>query len=220
MSLLHTLGTNHGTDKVDNNHTFNHKSYLDIYETHFSDIRLDVTSILEIGVKHGKSLKVWLEYFPNATVYGIDINPNCKRLESDRVKIFIGSQDDEAFLSHLTTICPSFDIIIDDGSHINELTLKSFNYLRHFVTSGGIYIIEDTLCTYLNLHDYLGRWSGELVANKNNGKNLDNNREDMDSFITNCSHEIDRNLTLPTESSSRKIEYIHIHPGLIILKLV
>ena len=37
----------------------------------------------------------------------------------------------------------SFDIIIDDASHITEDQLKVFQYLFQRVRKGGLYVIED-----------------------------------------------------------------------------
>jgi len=40
-------------------------------------------------------------------------------------------------------------IIIDDGSHINEHVITSFNTLFPYLKDGGIYIIEDLQTAYL-----------------------------------------------------------------------
>ena len=40
------------------------------------------------------------------------------------------------------------DIVIDDGSHVNEHVIKSFRTLFPFLTEGGIYAIEDTQTSY------------------------------------------------------------------------
>ena len=126
---LHELGIKHGTDKVDQWHTFRGNSYLDVYEKYFSPLKDKSINILEIGALGGDSLRLWKEYFSNANVYGIDINPNCINLEEERIKIFIGSQDDIPFLQGVVDECGTFDIVIDDGSHINDLTLSSYNFL-------------------------------------------------------------------------------------------
>ena len=47
--------------------------YLEHYENRFAAIRHDVKKVLEIGVETGCSHRMWLEYFPNATIYGFDI---------------------------------------------------------------------------------------------------------------------------------------------------
>jgi hypothetical protein len=42
--------------------------------------------------------------------------------------------------------CP--DVIIDDGSHINEHVLTSFNILFPILAANGLYVIEDTQSSY------------------------------------------------------------------------
>src|SRR5690348_9645449 len=76
--------------------------YIEIYETFFAKYRNTEVTLLEIGVAHGGSLQIWKEYFgKNAKIYAVDINPDCKKLESDNIKIFIGSQEDKTFLERL-----------------------------------------------------------------------------------------------------------------------
>ena len=70
---LQEIGLKTGTDK--SAHTYKNISYLDIYERYFNKIKNDVKVFVEIGIFNGKSLKMWKEYFPNAIIYGIDINP-------------------------------------------------------------------------------------------------------------------------------------------------
>ena len=40
------------------------------------------------------------------------------------------------------------DVIIDDGSHINEHVIETFNLLFPKLKDGGIYVIEDTQTSY------------------------------------------------------------------------
>lgn len=71
-------------------HKWNH--YFDIYERYFSKYIGKEVNILEIGISHGGSLQLWKKYFGDkVNVYAIDINSECKKLEEERVKIFIGS---------------------------------------------------------------------------------------------------------------------------------
>jgi len=73
--------------------------YFDVYDRHFSRFRNKEIVILEIGVSQGGSLQMWKNYFgEKAKIFGIDIDPRCKDLEEDNIKIFIGSQSDRNFL--------------------------------------------------------------------------------------------------------------------------
>jgi hypothetical protein len=57
-------------DRTDKNTTH---SYLDIYQTLFNNKKNTAKNILEIGIYRGGSIKLWSEFFINATIYGIDI---------------------------------------------------------------------------------------------------------------------------------------------------
>jgi hypothetical protein len=57
-------------DRTDKNTTH---SYLDLYQTLFNNKKNTAKNILEIGIYRGGSIKLWSEFFINATIYGIDI---------------------------------------------------------------------------------------------------------------------------------------------------
>jgi 23S rRNA U2552 (ribose-2'-O)-methylase RlmE/FtsJ len=182
---LSEIGKYYRTDKVDERHSFKNLSYLDIYEKYFHELRDKDISVLEIGVKDGASLRVWKSYFKNAKIYGIDIDPRCKQLEERRIRIETGSQDDVDFLNSCFRQETNFDIIIDDGSHINSFTIVSFEYLfNNRLSSGGIYIIEDLSCSYNKLQtnfNILETWPG--MKYNDPSKMYDNNRKDIDDLF-------------------------------------
>lgn len=81
-------------------------------------------------------------------IYGLDIHDK-KAFEEDRIKIFQGSQDDEVLLRRIVGLSGGFDIVIDDGSHINTHVIKSFEILFPLLRDKGIYVVEDTQTSYL-----------------------------------------------------------------------
>lgn len=128
-------------------HKWNH--YFEIYDRHLNHLRDKKINILEIGISHGGSLQMWEYYFKgNATIYAIDINTECKKLESDNIKIFIGSQEDEVFLQNLKGEIPLIDVLIDDGGHTMRQQINTFKYLFSHVAEDGIYICEDLHTSY------------------------------------------------------------------------
>src|SRR5712692_8587927 len=85
--------------------------YTIFYEHYFRHLRYQPIRLLEIGVLDGRSLATWESYFPQAAIYGLDIDPNCQRFESDRTKIFTGSQADPNLLAAIRDRVPGlFDI--------------------------------------------------------------------------------------------------------------
>ena len=138
---LDEIGKQQGTDKSSNYH-----DYLRYYEK-FIDIQ--PKHILEIGILDGSSLRMWREHF-KCLVYGVDIAPTCKQHQARGIRVRIGSQDDEEFL---TSVCDEilpaqFDLIIDDASHMAKATTETFRILFPWLAPGGIYICEDTCCSY------------------------------------------------------------------------
>lgn len=127
------------TDKIE-------AGYLNQYDQLFSDIYDRDLTILELGIRNGGSLLLWKDYFPKGKIAGIDIRLPKNFSPIDGISLHEGSQADTNFLRKVSEkIAPGgFDIIIDDASHIGELTKKSFWYLfdNHLKTD-GIYVIED-----------------------------------------------------------------------------
>jgi hypothetical protein len=183
MSKLTELGVKYGTDKTDYYHTFAGECYTDIYNKHISYLcNAKSFNFLEIGIKDGSSLNMWSEYFPNAQIIGIDINPECKQYEKNNISVEIGSQEDEEFLKHIINKYKNFAIVLDDGSHINSLTLKSFNVLQPYATD--FYIIEDLRNSYEDLTDDVKLWPG-MNLNKNlDARNNLTRTEFNDTFLS------------------------------------
>lgn len=135
------IGNICGSDKFYRHHYYNfYPKFIEYYKI-FSNI-----AMLEIGIDQKCSLNLWLNYFPNAFVYGIDINISD---EGDMYKIFKADQsqtDDLHNIMHQITK-PLF-LIVDDGSHIPEHQILSFNLLFELLLPGGTYIIEDIELSY------------------------------------------------------------------------
>ena len=134
--------------------------FFDIYHQHFQHLIDKECVIVEIGVFQGGSLQMWKNYFgKKARIYGIDINPECKKFEEDQIEIFIGSQSDGSFLESLKKEIPKIDLLIDDGSHRSSDIIRTFQHMRDHLKDEAIYVIEDTYCSYFP--DYEGGYLKE-----------------------------------------------------------
>jgi len=123
--------------------------YFNIYDRHFSRFRDTEVNVVEIGVCGGGSLQMWKDYFgPSAKIYGVDIDPKCKGLEEENVEIFIGDQANRGFLESLTVKIPRVDILIDDGGHMMEQQINTFEVLFPHIDKNGIYLCEDLHTSY------------------------------------------------------------------------
>ncbi len=152
---LDELAIKYGTDKSSKCH-----NYTAVYEQMFGAIRKDELKILEIGIATGASLRTWLEYFPNAEVYGIDITFDhlYDMMDNDRLKLYKGNQSDKDFLD---SIGIDFDIVIDDGSHRVEDQIFTFKHL--WPNTRMVYVIEDVYSSYLFRYGGGYRRSGTAV---------------------------------------------------------
>src|SRR5882757_9979464 len=64
------------------------------------------------------------------------------------INIFKGSQVDKEFLRNVIKKIGNPDIIIDDGSHVNEHMIDTFKILFPLLKDGGVYVVEDTQTSY------------------------------------------------------------------------
>lgn len=215
--ILQDLGLKYRTDKavqgiatITANRSSN-ISYCEIYEKHFSKNRLNVERLLEIGTLTGASARMWKEYFPNAEINVVDINPYTKSYEEDRIKIHIGDQNDELFLMDLSQKLGPLDIIIDDGSHITEHQIKTFKFLYPNLKDNGFYVIEDLLNSYEEaLHpDVRSVWPG-MHYNKESDP-LKNFRVDFNQFINDQIRSLDQRL-------NEKLFSIHFYYQILMIE--
>jgi len=123
--------------------------YFEIYDRYLSRFRGTDVHIVEFGVSHGGSLQMWKEYFgPDARIFGIDINPHCKKLEEEQITIFTGDQEDRKFLNSIAKTIPRIDILIDDGGHKMKQQINTFEELFPYIDKHGVYLCEDLHTSY------------------------------------------------------------------------
>ncbi len=128
--------------------------YTPVYRHWFGALRYKPVRLLEIGTggyarphQGGNSLRMWKSYFPHGIITGIDIHDK-SALQERRVHIYSGDQSDPDFLKRISGIEGPFDIIIDDGSHMQSHIIASFETLFPLMEPGGTYVIEDTQTSY------------------------------------------------------------------------
>jgi len=116
--------------------------FIDVYEPYFNNSK-NVKKVLEIGVYFGGSLQYLSDKFPDAKIYGIDIEDKTQ-YNTDNITTYIVNQEDRNALNKfLEETNVEFDIIIDDGGHTMKQQQVSFGTLFKSLKKGGIYILED-----------------------------------------------------------------------------
>ena len=176
-------------------------SYSPEYFNLLKNIKYTAKNILEIGIGnkqlmesisgpdyiHGASLKAWKDFFPNANIYGLDID-NSTLFQEERIKCFYTDQSKETELEKSINEIQKdnqnqkFDLIIDDGSHYEDHMILTFFYLHKYLNTNGIYIIEDIKfheiprfaalkineisCEIIKIHQGEGYWDGFIAYKK------------------------------------------------------
>jgi hypothetical protein len=150
-----------GSDKNSIRHT-----YTQLYDFLFGKIKDQMTNVLEIGIGStnpkyaftmgptgtvGASLRAYRDYFPNAQIYGADIDEEAL-FEEDRIKcFFIDGLNPEVIKQAFEKIAISFDLIFDDGFHNftanSNCALEGLQYL----SKDGYYVIEDVKTDEIHL---------------------------------------------------------------------
>lgn len=117
-------------------------TYIGEYQRLLEPYRNNST-VLEIGLCMGESLLMWEEYFTNSKVFGVDISSNFleEMIKSQKHNIIIADATKENILNHFTN--ETFDVIIDDGSHLLRDQVNTFKLFKDKMNPGGIFIIED-----------------------------------------------------------------------------
>ena len=122
-------------------------NYLRKYESFLERFRSRPLRLLELGIFKGASLQMWQEYFPQAEIFGVDIEEHCSQYADERIHILQEDLSNTDAVSRLKDIRPQ--IIIDDASHMTSHQILALFTLFDVLPSGGIYILED-LETSLN----------------------------------------------------------------------
>ncbi len=132
---LDELALKYRTDKASYGHF-----YTKHYERFFSATRTEIESVCEVGVGGGESLRMWRDYFPNALIYGVDVEH--KDDMGGRIILVESEQTDCGKLQD-NLKDKKLEIIIDDCSHDQERTFKTLDCLWPMLQPKGWYVIED-----------------------------------------------------------------------------
>ncbi len=122
---------------------------LRVFEVGLGTNNTDVPSSMGSGGKPGASLRGWAEYFPNAQIFGADVDTRIL-FEEPRIKTYFVDQTKPYTIKSLWNnpeLEEGFDIIIDDGLHHHFANRTFFEHSIHKLKPGGYYIVEDLIDT-------------------------------------------------------------------------
>lgn len=149
---LTELADRFGSDKGSGKHR-----YTELYQMLFHPWRDRSIRFLEMGLQiggpeHGRSedrettdlpsVRMWLEYFPKAKVYGLDVS-DFSWFAHDRFTFLRCDMDRRENIRAAAAKLPALDIAIDDASHASHHQQFAFLELFPKIAPGGLYVIED-----------------------------------------------------------------------------
>jgi len=139
MDELTKLAVKYGTDK------WGKHNYTPVYYEMFKSVKDDIKKVLEIGIAEGAGLRMFRDFFPNATIYGADIDEKRVSLieDEDRIVSYCFDQSNIKNIYDLFTFLSDVDIVIDDGSHEPIDQILTCYGAMPLLKESAIYIIED-----------------------------------------------------------------------------
>lgn len=133
--------------------------YTPFYNLLFSSMKYKNIIFGEIGIYKNASMKMWREYFPNATLYGWDCDNTGGKTEDrysqDFVELarkdnldntfydYMNVKDESSIVNSFKKTNTKFDIIIDDSDHEFWSQIRIIRSSVNFLSSNGMLIIED-----------------------------------------------------------------------------
>lgn len=160
MTSLCEIMARQGSDKSPLHKSISHHNQSVFQSILFDKIRNDPIRIFELGLgtnnpnipstmgikgHPGASLHGWAEQFPNASVFGADIDKDIL-FQTERIQTFQCDQTNPTSIQELwsqSVLEQPFELIIEDGLHTLDANVCFFENSIHKLANGGFYIIED-----------------------------------------------------------------------------
>lgn len=148
MTLLCDLSEKYGSDKG------HPHRYTVVYDKFMTPLVDSAKRVLEIGIcgerdikntRIGASLYMWRDFFPNADIFGVDLDPRWMVRGEDRIHTTLANQGDPSMmaLAHAEFGGEKYDVIIDDGSHDPIFQVAAAHIMLPHLADDGYYFIED-----------------------------------------------------------------------------
>ena len=119
-------------------------AYTKFYESYFKNIKDNKLNIIEIGSYYGNASAALFFYFKNSYIYSADINPDMYLYKSKRVNnFFLNNSEQESLEKNLINKKITFDIIIEDASHMLKDQIITLFMLFKVLKPGGIFVVEE-----------------------------------------------------------------------------
>lgn len=144
MTKLCQLAFKYGSDKCPQ---IKHH-YTEVYFDLFGHRTDKITKVVEIGIGTGGSLRMWRDFFPQAQIYGADINPATLFTKNRITTIRCDQTKKQDLRRLLQTTGTDIDLFIDDGLHGPDTQVTTCKtvmpyLIAHSPNMEHLYCIED-----------------------------------------------------------------------------
>lgn len=142
------------------------QGYLPTYQRIAAELG-PAARVCELGIDGGGSLRLWRELFPAGDITGVDNATTYAEAWPEDARTIIADQSDPELPAVLGG---SFDLIVDDASHLGIPTLAAFRNLWPLVNPGGYYVVEDWFVglpgwpeRFVRLNGFYARYIGDSM---------------------------------------------------------
>ena len=172
--LCSIMGKNK-SDKGNINQELTNHNYSILYYNLFKKLKNKNIRLFELGLgtnnvnlpsnmgasgRPGASHYGWAEFFPNADIFGADIDKDIL-FKTDRIKTFYCDQTNSNIIKNMwkeKELQENFDIIIEDGLHEFHANVTFFENSIHKLKKNGYYIMEDLINPHYNFPKQIKKW--------------------------------------------------------------
>ena len=127
---------------------------MPLYQKLLDSKKETAKNVLEVGIgnfgeKNGGSIKLWRDYFTDATIYGLDIIPINRVMDEllydSRVILYTSTDayNHDFFTTNFLNKNIKCYFILDDGQHTLESMKEFIKLYSQIMTDDGILIVED-----------------------------------------------------------------------------
>jgi cephalosporin hydroxylase len=202
------------------------RSYYELYDRYFHDLSRPNATLLELGVYHGQSTKVFASHFRSGKIVAVDSTD--RSIDFSAFSNIVFECADQRSAQQLRAIgakhAPNgFDIIIDDAAHIGAWSRASYDALLPLLNAGGLYIVEDWGTGYWN------DWPDGRMVHRASGRivewlrprRMPSHDYGMVGFLKSLVDDLSDGRTRSDDAARQpRLAFIHIYGTLAILKKI
>ena len=188
--------------------------YPDVYEMYFHRFIDKNPTYLEVGVQNGGSIQIMDKYLKNANIFGVDIDSNVCNLDLKCNATLFCFDINNMSIFQDKFGDTSFDIILDDGSHVTDDVINTFKNLFPKLKADGIFLIEDLLTSYWPVY------KGGYLLKESSIEFLKHYIDIINGYYINDYNIPDfiKNLSEDDKYALKWIESIHFHDSVAVIK--